>query len=270
MAIKFFDPTVTYKKKAVVKKSAAKAKKSAKKQSDIKTSDKVSGVELRLLPPFIKDNSTKRFGPFPGYAKLYCVVIVVSDANNQMVGGIDLQGFPRIGDEEHLPINKTVFYWEKKDKESVAPTQIHMMCSVIKSKAGLRQAGEILSEIKDDKGYKTITQKLAGFAKNATAAGAVISVVEEIAALVGKKLTQVEDKPIGTVIQSYTVLRGDFDKTGVITLDYPVKKVDFKFELIVRDQAKAVGAGVKSAKKAAKAAVVVDTEPVEVDMMPIA
>lgn len=72
----------------------------------IPTSGKLTGIELRLLPPFVKDNNTEPFFPFPGFSKLYCLTIVVSDIGNQLVGGIDLQGFPRIGDNEHLPNNK--------------------------------------------------------------------------------------------------------------------------------------------------------------------
>ena len=241
MAIKFFDPEIISKSsKKVLETKPKKTAETPMKQigGDIQESSSVSGIELRLLPPLIKDNNTKRFGPFPGYAKLYCVVIVVSDVNNQLTGGIDLQGFPRIGDNENLPINKTIFYWLKGNDTGKAPTQIHAMCSVIKSKKSLRQAGEIMAAMKDDEGYKSITQRLASMATNATAVGAVISIVTELAGIVGKYLGNVEDKPIGTVINSYTVINGDFDKVGINELKYPTKKVDFEFDLIVRDKSR--------------------------------
>src|SRR5687767_3371633 len=75
----------------------------------IGNSSAATGIEVRMLPPLIKDNRTERIFPFPGFAKLYCVTIIVSDLPNQTVGGIDLDKFPRIGDNEHLPINKTLF-----------------------------------------------------------------------------------------------------------------------------------------------------------------
>src|SRR5919205_2773388 len=94
------------------------------------TSADVSGIELRMLPPFIKDNTTPRIFPFPGYAQLYCLTIVVSDAPNQLVGAIDLKAFPRIGDQEALPINKTLFYWQAVNEQDPSPNQIHVMCSI--------------------------------------------------------------------------------------------------------------------------------------------
>ena len=273
MAVKFFDPEIISKTSEEVLET--KIKKTAKRAmveigGDIQESSSVSGIELRLLPPLIKDNNTTRFGPFPGYAKLYCVVIVVSDVNNQLTGGIDLQGFPRIGDNENLPINKTIFYWLKGSDLNKAPTQIHAMCSVIKSKKSLRQAGEIMAAMKDDDGYKSITQQLASIATNATAVGTVISIVTELAGIVGKYLGQVEDKPIGTVINSYTVINGDFDKVGVNELKYPTKKVDFEFDLIVRDKSREKE--LKSSKTLnapAPAPAPEPEEPVVVDLMKI-
>src|SRR5688572_15601 len=68
---------------------------------------KLTGIEVRMLPPLIKDNRTPKIWPFPGYARLYCITIVVSDVQNQLAGVIDLKGFQRIDDNENLPINKT-------------------------------------------------------------------------------------------------------------------------------------------------------------------
>ena len=45
----------------------------------------------------------------------------------------------------------------------------------------------------------------------------------------------IEDKDLGTVINSYTTLHGDFDKKGINRFSYPTRNVDFTFELIVRD-----------------------------------
>ncbi|MES1219820.1 MAG: hypothetical protein ABUT20_30245, partial [Bacteroidota bacterium] len=202
---------------------------------NISTSSSVSGIELRLLPPFIKNNNTPKVWPFPGYAKLYCIVIVVSDGNNQVVGGIDLQGFPRIDDEESLPTNKSIFYWQKDVATDKAPNQLHVFCSVIKSKESLRDTGDIMASLKDDAGYKDITTTLSGLATNATAAGAVINVITQLAGIVGKYLGNVEDKPLGTVINSYTVINGDFDTVGKNKYKYTTRNVDFEFDLVVRD-----------------------------------
>lgn len=205
--------------------------------SDINDSKDVSGIEIRMLPPFIKDNHTARVWPFPGYSKLYCLIIVASDVENQLAGGIDLKGFPRIGDHEFLPINKTIFYWQKA-ADSNPPNQIHVFSSVIKSKEGLRDVGKVLTSIKSDTDYKDLTSSLLKMVKDATTIGLVADVITQVAGIVGKYLGDVEDKPIGTVINSYTTLRGDFDELGVQKLVYDTKDIDFNFELIVRDKTK--------------------------------
>lgn len=252
-------------------KSSSSAKALRGTVSSIVPSNELTGIEVRLLPPFIIDNNTEPFLFWPGYAKLYCLVIVVSDANNQLVGGIDLQGFPRIGDNEHLPINKTIFYWQQSDAVSKPPTQIHTMCSVIKSKKGLRDTGEILAGLKDDAGYKSITKTIADLAKKATPAGAALDIVTELAGVVGKHLKNVEDKPIGTIINSYTALYGDFNTPGVVKKTYPTKKINFDLEIIVRNnesKVKSTGTASIAANKSRKMAAG-DDEKVIVDLMPV-
>jgi len=46
----------------------------------------VAGIELRMLPPLIRDNHTLSCWPFPGRARLYCLTLVISDAANQLTG----------------------------------------------------------------------------------------------------------------------------------------------------------------------------------------
>ncbi|RPD42375.1 hypothetical protein [Chitinophaga barathri] len=203
---------------------------------DIPTSDKLTGIELRLLPPFVKDNNTEPFLVFPGFAKLYCLTIVVSDINNQLIGGIDLQGFPRIGDNEHLPINKTIFYWQQNDTDKVAPKQIHTMCSVIKSKKALRETAKVMADLKNDSEYKTLMGTVTSLASNASPVGVALDIVTQVAGIVGKYLGNVEDKPVGTIINSFTDIRGDFDHEGVRKHAFGASKVDFEMEVIVRAQ----------------------------------
>lgn len=268
MDIKFFAPDITYKKKAKAVKKVAPKKKSVKSLTKaLDTSADVTGVELRLLPPYIIKNTNSTFTIFNGMAKLYCLVIAVSDANNQVVSGIDLQGFPRIGKQEHLPINKTIFYWQKDATAATAPRQIHVMCSIIRSKKDLRAVGTILSELKKDTDYKDLIGTIGGLVKNATAVGAAMSIFTQVSSIVGKYLGDVEDKPIGTFVNSFTVIHGDFDKKGSNRLKFPTKNVDFELELTVRD-AEAAAAPKASpmglTKSAAKAAV--GLEKVKVDM----
>lgn len=203
---------------------------------DIPTSDKLTGIELRLLPPFVKNNNTEAFLVFPGFAKLYCLTIVVSDINNQLIGGIDLQGFPRIGDNEHLPVNKTIFYWQQNEKDATPPKQIHTMCSVIKSKKALRETGKVMAELKNDEEYKTLVGTVVGLASSTSPVGVALDIITQVAGIVGRHLGNVEDKPVGTVINSFTDIRGDFDHEGVRKHTFNATKVDFEMEVIVRAQ----------------------------------
>jgi hypothetical protein len=215
----------------------------------IQSSADVSGIEVRLLPPLIKDNHTTKIFPFPGYSKLYCLTIVVSDVTNQLAGTIDIKGFPRIGDNEYLPVNKTIFYWQQEKPEEKSPSQIHVFTSVIKSKEALRDVGTILTSVKSDTNYQGLVGSLGKLATDATVYGTVADIVMQVAGIVGKYLGNVEDKAIGTVINSYTTLHGDFDKLGNNKISYPTRDVGFDFEITVRDSSPATGEKAMAEKK---------------------
>ena len=176
----------------------------------------VSGIELRMMQPYIRENGTIRVFPFPGYANIYCLTIVVSDVANQLAGHIDLTGFHRIGDREYLPINKTLFYWQSENKADKAPNQIHTMCTLMKSKKGLRKTGEVMASVKGDNEYKDLVSSLAGLAANAAQFNAVAGIMMQITGIVGKYLKDIEDRPLAAAVNSYTTLNGDFDRPGVL------------------------------------------------------
>jgi hypothetical protein len=238
MAINFFDPEIFVQSGSTHTRITAgtQSERLSEVKGDIPTTEDLTGIELRLLPPFIKNNHTPRFGPFPGLAKLYCLTIVVSDAENQLVGGIDLQGFPRIGDQEHLPINKTIFFWQQNESAKKPPSQIHTMFCVMKSKGALRDAGKILAEIKNDEEYKNIITSIKQLLTNATPTGTVINAITSLVSVIGKFLGNVQDKPLGTTVNSFTALDGSFDKEGFFKSTLASRDVNFEFALIVRDK----------------------------------
>src|SRR6478672_11269989 len=162
MKLDFTDPSVTYQSNhvAFIKKLKVLSR-DGKLPERMPTSADVTGIELRMLPPFIKDNGTPAVFPFPGYARLYCLTIVVSDVDNQLAGNIDLKGFQRIGDRESLPINKTIFYWQ--------------------STKDLRDVGEILTKVKSDENYQSLIGTLKKLAKDATQIGMVTDVITQVA-----------------------------------------------------------------------------------------
>lgn len=275
MAINFLDPETTEVAQGNIKIAGPLSSLTKSEiASLIKTSKDVTGIELRMLPPLIKDNHTPAVWPFPGFSKLYCLTIVVSDIPNQSVGAIDLKGFPRIGDNEHLPINKTIFYWQGSDQKDAGPNQIHTMCSVMKSKQDLRDVGKALASAKDDADYKNLISSIGKLAKDAAKFNLVTDAVVQLAGVVGKYLGKVEDKPLGTIINSYTTLHGDFDKIGISPLLYATKDVDFEFQMIVRN--KSVESAIEEKIMASKSIGfkkaqlnLAKEEAVEVDMIPL-
>ena len=275
MAVNFLDPETTELSHANIKMAGPLSSLTKSEISSlIKSSKDVSGIELRMLPPLIKDNHTPSVWPFPGFSNLYCLTMVISDIPNQSVGNIDLKAFPRIGDHEHLPINKTIFYWQSNDKKDESPNQIHTMCSVMKSKQDLRDVGNVMASVKEDTEYKGLIDAMAKAARDAAKFSLVTDIIVQVAGIIGKHLGKVEDKPLGTIINSYTTLHGDFDKIGIAPLVYSTKDVDFSFQMIVRNktveteiQEKVVGNKTFSFKK--EQLNLAAEEIVEVDMMPM-
>jgi hypothetical protein len=196
----------------------------------------ISGIELRMLPPLILENHSTPIWPFPGYSKLYCLTIVVSDVANQLVGGIDIKGFPRIGDREYLPVNKTVFYWQADKPTDKPPSQLHIMCSIVKTKQTLRDVGKIMAELTVDQEYQSALSTIGKLSRQASKFNLVSSLVMQIGGIAGRYLGKVDDKPIGTILNSYTKVNGDFDRTGIKKLTYSTRDVQFNFDLIVRNE----------------------------------
>ena len=275
MPVNFLDPETTELSHGSIK-IAGPLSSLAKSEiaSLIKSSKDVSGIELRMLPPLIKDNHTPAVWPFPGFSNLYCLTLVVSDIANQSVGNIDLKGFSRIGDHERLPINKTIFYWQNTNEKEDGPNQIHVMCSVMKSKQSLRDVGKILANVKEDTEYKNLIETLSTVAKDASKFSLVTDILVQVAGIFGNYLGSVEDKPLGTIINSYTTLHGDFDKIGISPLLYSTKDVEFEFQMIIRN--KSVEAAIEEKIVESKTFPfgkeqlnLAKEETVEVDMMPM-
>lgn len=236
MAINFSDD----KRTTIVDKTPATLLPSAINREDdrsgIPGSEDVAGIELRMLPPYIRNNNTIRFWPFPGYAKLYCLTMVISDVANQLTGLMDLNAFQRINDGEYLPLNKTIFYWEQDKPESAAPNQVHVMSSVIKSKEALRETGSILDGVKDDNEYQDLVGKLSTLVADTASFNLVTNISMQLARIVGRYMGRVDDKPIGTAVNSFTRLHGDWDKLGITPVHISTRNVDFSYELIIRDK----------------------------------
>ncbi len=205
----------------------------------ISTTDEITGIEVRLndvhvinnRAPGIKIGNTKII---PGYAKVYFLTIVASDTENNAVD-VSLKAFPKIDDHESLPVDKTIFFWKEENEDDRSPSQVHVFSSIVKSKKGLRDAGEIMREVKSDAEYKSLIDQVANVVLKASAVGQVVDTVTTLASVVGKFLGKVEDKPLISVLQSFTDINGDFDNLGKTPKSFENKWARIGLSITIRD-----------------------------------
>lgn len=199
------------------------------------SSKQLSGIELRIRSVFVKNNRTLKLWPFPGLANLYLLLFVVSDAPNQSLWPVKVITFPGVDDNDSLPTNETVFYYAQQEGIEM-PGQLHIAATVVKSKKGMRNAGAILEQLQKDEHYDNILQRVTAMTRNATTTGAIIESIKDLSHLVGQYLGKVEDRPLATVMKSFTALAGDWDEEGTHTVSMQTRNVDFDFDLIIRKQ----------------------------------
>ena len=204
-------------------------------RGDIKTSDEISGIEVRLSKAVVIDNKTKPFGPFPGLAKVYFMNIVVSDISSSQID-LTLIGFEKVDDNQVLAVDRTLFYWKKTTATPTSASQIHIMSSLIKSKQNLRDTGEILSKIKADTNFKGLSTELGTLLKSAASVTNISNIVFEVAGIVGGFLGKVEDKPLLTRFQSFTDIAGDFNQLGKTISPFSNKHAELDFAIFIRDK----------------------------------
>lgn len=195
----------------------------------------ISGIEIRMLPPFIRNNRQLKIWPFPGYAKLYCLTTVISDVANELTGVMDLGAFARIGKNDYLPVNKTIYYWQKDVSCRPAPSQVHIMCSIFKSREALRDTDRILAMAQNDSEYKVLMDRLGSVLADTASFAMVTDMTMKAAAIINRYMGKTEDMPVATVVDSFTRLHGDWDRPGLRQVNMSAKNADFSFELAVHN-----------------------------------
>jgi hypothetical protein len=198
----------------------------------IPTSKEITGLEVRLSRVLIKDNRTPKVLFLPGRADVYVLLLVV-DNLGQEPASLTLSGFGSIDDNEDLPVDKAAYYWAPTPTQTVAPTQIHVLLSVIKSKKRLRDGGEVLSVAKASPAYQSGLAQLLGAV--VTAPAQVADLALNLGGIIGGFLTQVEDRPLFTQVVSFTDINGDFDALGKTVHTQETRFVRTDLTLVVRD-----------------------------------
>jgi len=204
-------------------------------RSAIPTTRDISGIEIRLNHVIVKDNNTPKFLVFPGRADVYFINIVVSDLEAASTS-LDLKGFEKIKDGDSLSVDKTLYFWKKKNDIDLSPSQIHVFSSIVKSKESLRDSGTLISSVQNDGDYKNIVSTIGNTIKNAATFNVISSSIFSIAGIVGKYLGKVEDRPLLSWFQSFTDLGGDFDPLGETKKHAENNYAAMNLALIVRDK----------------------------------
>lgn len=215
--------------------SHEKQKKELSKLDGIPTSDNITGIEVRLSKAYIIDNKTPKVLIFPGYAKIYLLTIVISDAKHS-TPVLNLKSFAKVADHESLPVDASIFYWKEQNGTKQSPSQIHTLISIIKSKEDLKNVGEVMSNVQEDEDFIKLSESLGNLIKNAARLNIVTSLLLDISTVLGRFLGNVDDKPLLTWVQSFTDINGDFDVLGKTTTSRKNKWAEANLSIIVRDK----------------------------------
>jgi hypothetical protein len=231
MAINFID-------NAFIEELALKGDEDSKPEG-VSSSKNVTGIEVRLARAHILDNKTPKIGPFPGFSKLYLIVIVVSD-KGEVLQTLDLKSFAKVDDNEDLPVDKTIYYWKQNGNKEKSPSQIHVLVSIVKSKQQLRDVSKIMTDVKNDDDFSDFVSSLKSIVKNTSAVSQIADLLFSTVGIVGKFLGKVDDKPLLTWVQSFTDINGDFDKLGKVAVRRGNKNADLELSVIIRDTTREV------------------------------
>jgi hypothetical protein len=202
---------------------------------DIPTSKDISGIEIRLSNVTILDNKTPKVFPFPGYAKVYFVNLVVSDLSADAIS-LDLNGFEKVDDGDKLSLDRTLFSWKQTGSSTIVPSQIHVFSSLIKSKQPLRDVAKIMADVKNDSNYKDTVSSLDTILKTASSVTNISTLIFQVAGIVGGFLGKVDDKPLLTWVQSFTDINGDFDILGKTDKNAANKFASMNLSITIRDK----------------------------------
>ncbi|MBO9204249.1 MULTISPECIES: hypothetical protein [Niastella] len=201
----------------------------------IPTSKELTGIEVRLQNITVLDNKTPKVPPFPGLAKVYLIALAASDVNVQPIT-VDLKSFEKVDDGSNLNIDEAMFFWEKKENNIDAPSQIHCFVSLIKSKQPLRDVSKIMTEVQNDSGFKETVSTLGALIRTGSNLTTVSGLVFQTAGIIGKFLGRVDDKPLLTWVQSFTNIHGDFDAVGELKKNANNKFATMDLAMTVRDK----------------------------------
>lgn len=195
----------------------------------------IYGIELRLKNVLVTDNGTPAVYPFPGYAKLYFLSMVACSHTSGCLQ-LSLKAFDQVDDCDALNLSKSIFYWKKERPNDVAPNQVHLFTSLIKSRQPLRDAASVLSEVQRDNSFKLLNSTLESLLKDATPVADISNLIFNLAGIAGKYLGKVDERPLLSWFQSFVNIQPDLDVLGKTERKAANHHAAFHLSMIVRDK----------------------------------
>jgi hypothetical protein len=193
------------------------------------------GIQLQMLPPFVKNISASGLW-FPNApVKFYYLTLVIEDIDHRFRGLISLDSFSNIRNNEYLNVRKALYDWQGPSIDR-APERLFLITSVVKCKAKLKDPGSVLENAKLDPVYLQLVNHLTSTISETATFPSVVNAALKIIAAVKKHLGKVDDSLSAVTARYFNKQHGDMDNPGYIPLQVSTQNVDFSFKLLVYNQ----------------------------------
>jgi hypothetical protein len=192
-------PDITYRPSGELEKMLrveAMPAKAARALRPLSLDPSITDVEMRLKEVFVFDNRD------PGKGDIY-LVSVVTDGLAQEPFTLEIKAFPDIHDNEALqlgPAGLTVY----RNPQGTIPRFLDYRIMVMESDQVIRQAGDILSEIRGNDQFKSVRDNLIAMAATAQPTAALITAATDlVVGLTAQILKMNEDDQIIYIAGSF-------------------------------------------------------------------
>ncbi|MGN6566430.1 MAG: hypothetical protein ACTHJ0_00685 [Flavipsychrobacter sp.] len=191
-------------------------------------------IELKLLPPFIKKNRERNIcRSLVLKENLYCITIVVDDANDTLHERIYIDGFDLVKSKTYLPVQGTIFSWQSGAESEPEPSCIYFATSIIRCRQKLRDFNMIMERIMQDERYIGLIEKMSSLVPATISLAYMANIMLRVLDILNKYLGKIDSTPLGLVFNSVSYFDGDLEKRQEKSICLNTKHVDFRYELKV-------------------------------------
>lgn len=191
-----------------------------------------SSIELTLLSPFIKRNrDNDSWFLIPSKQNLYCITIVVDNANDIFKENLYLNLFELVKNRSYLPCQDIIYSWENGN--TAEPSCIYFATSIIRCQRCLKNPNEIMASVKHDERYVSLIDKMSSFVPETTSLAHIANIMLQILEVLISHLGKVDNIPLGIVVNSVSYFDGDLERQQERSICLNTKNVDFRYDLMV-------------------------------------